>query len=101
MDLQHTFTVPIGIDEAWSAFTDIERIAPCLPGATITSVEGEEFHGTAKVKLGPIVAAVRRQGRLGLARRRDLPGGDRGAGQGQARQRHRRRDDPGAPGAGG
>ena len=54
MDLQHTFTVPIGIDEAWSAFTDIERIAPCLPGATITSVEGEEFHGTAKVKLGPI-----------------------------------------------
>ncbi|KQX67041.1 SRPBCC family protein [Angustibacter sp. Root456] len=54
MDLQHTFTVPIGIDEAWSAFTDIERIAPCLPGATITSVEGDEFHGTAKVKLGPI-----------------------------------------------
>ncbi len=54
MDLQHTFTVPLGIDEAWSAFTDIERIAPCLPGATITSVEGEEFHGTAKVKLGPI-----------------------------------------------
>ena len=54
MDLQHTFTVPIGIDDAWSAFTDIERIAPCLPGATITSVEGEEFHGTAKVKLGPI-----------------------------------------------
>jgi uncharacterized protein len=54
MDLQHTFTVPLGIDETWAAFTDIERIAPCLPGATITSVEGEEFHGTAKVKLGPI-----------------------------------------------
>lgn len=54
MDLQHTFTVPIGIDAAWEAFTDIERIAPCLPGAAITSVDGDEFTGTAKVKLGPI-----------------------------------------------
>src|SRR4051794_13691236 len=54
MELQHTFTVPIGIDEAWAAFTDIERIAPCLPGAAITSVNGDEFQGTAKVKLGPI-----------------------------------------------
>jgi carbon monoxide dehydrogenase subunit G len=54
MELQHTFTVPIGIDEAWAAFTDIERIAPCLPGAAITSVDGDQFEGTAKVKLGPI-----------------------------------------------
>ena len=54
MELQHTFTVPIGIDEAWAAFTDIERIAPCLPGAVITSVDGDDFEGTAKVKLGPI-----------------------------------------------
>jgi carbon monoxide dehydrogenase subunit G len=54
VDLQHTFTVPIGIDAAWEAFTDIERIAPCLPGAAITSVDGDDFTGTAKVKLGPI-----------------------------------------------
>src|SRR3954468_4836858 len=54
MELQHTFTVPIGIDAAWAAFTDIERIAPCLPGAVITSVDGDDFEGTAKVKLGPI-----------------------------------------------
>jgi carbon monoxide dehydrogenase subunit G len=54
VDLQHTFTVPIGIEEAWEAFTDIERIAPCLPGAAITGVDGDEFTGTAKVKLGPI-----------------------------------------------
>ncbi|HET8614967.1 MAG TPA: SRPBCC domain-containing protein [Actinomycetales bacterium] len=54
MDLQHTFTVPIGVEEAWDAFTDIARIAPCLPGAAITSVDGDEFTGTAKVKLGPI-----------------------------------------------
>lgn len=54
MDLQHTFTVPVDIDSAWTAFTDIERIAPCLPGATITSVDGDTFIGTANVKLGPI-----------------------------------------------
>jgi carbon monoxide dehydrogenase subunit G len=54
VDLQHIFTVPIGIDAAWDAFTDIERIAPCLPGAAITSVDGDEFTGTAKVKMGPI-----------------------------------------------
>jgi carbon monoxide dehydrogenase subunit G len=54
VELQHSFSVPIGIEEAWDAFTDIERIAPCLPGAAITSVDGDEFTGTAKVKLGPI-----------------------------------------------
>jgi carbon monoxide dehydrogenase subunit G len=54
VDLQHTFSVPIGVEQAWEAFTDIERIAPCLPGAAITSVDGDEFTGTAKVKLGPI-----------------------------------------------
>ncbi|HEX8496400.1 MAG TPA: SRPBCC family protein [Actinomycetales bacterium] len=54
MDLQHTFTVPIGIEAAWAAFTDLEGIAPCFPGAVITSVDGDDFTGTAKVKLGPI-----------------------------------------------
>lgn len=54
MDLQHTFTVPIGIDAAWVAFNDLEGIAPCFPGAVITSVDGDDFTGTAKVKLGPV-----------------------------------------------
>ena len=54
VDLQHTFTVPIGIEEAWTAFNDLEGIAPCFPGAVITSVDGDDFTGTAKVKLGPI-----------------------------------------------
>ena len=54
MDLNHTFTVPIGIEEAWTAFNDLEGIAPCFPGAVITSVDGDDFTGTAKVKLGPI-----------------------------------------------
>jgi len=54
VDLKHTFTVPIGIEEAWTAFNDLEGIAPCFPGAVITSVDGDDFTGTAKVKLGPI-----------------------------------------------
>ena len=54
MDLKHTVTVPIGIEEAWTAFNDLEGIAPCFPGAVITSVDGDDFTGTAKVKLGPI-----------------------------------------------
>jgi uncharacterized protein len=54
MELQHSFRVPIGIDEAWTTFNDLERIAPCLPGAQLTSVEGDDFTGKAKVKVGPV-----------------------------------------------
>ncbi len=54
MELHHEFTVPMGVDDAWTAFNDLERIAPCFPGAAITSVDGDDFTGTAKVKLGPI-----------------------------------------------
>ncbi|HEX5560668.1 MAG TPA: SRPBCC family protein [Nocardioidaceae bacterium] len=70
MELQHTFTVPVGIDEAWDAFNDIERIAPCLPGAEITSVDGDEFTGLAKVKLGPVSLQYTGTGRW-LERDRD------------------------------
>ena len=54
MQLEHSFTVPVGIDEAWRVLLDIERIAPCMPGAAIDSVDGSDFTGTVKVKLGPI-----------------------------------------------
>lgn len=54
MDLTHRFTVPAPIEEAWSAFNDLERIAPCFPGAALTSFDGEKFEGLVKVKLGPI-----------------------------------------------
>ena len=54
MQLEHSFTVPVGIDEAWRVLLDIERIAPCMPGAAIDSVDGDDFTGTVKVKLGPI-----------------------------------------------
>ena len=54
MKLEHSFTVPTGIDEAWKILLDIERIGPCMPGAAIDSVDGDDFTGTVKVKLGPI-----------------------------------------------
>jgi carbon monoxide dehydrogenase subunit G len=54
MQLEHTFTVPVEVDEAWKALLDIERIAPCMPGAAIDSVDGDDFTGTVKVRVGPI-----------------------------------------------
>jgi carbon monoxide dehydrogenase subunit G len=54
MDLEHGFGVPVDIETAWAAFQDISSIAECFPGATVTSVEGDTFTGTVKVKLGPI-----------------------------------------------
>jgi carbon monoxide dehydrogenase subunit G len=54
VQLEHSFTVPVGIDDAWRVLVDIEAIAPCMPGAAIDSVDGDDFTGTVKVKLGPI-----------------------------------------------
>jgi carbon monoxide dehydrogenase subunit G len=54
MELDHHFTVPASIEETWAAFNDPEKVAPCFPGATLISVNGDEFTGSAKIKLGPI-----------------------------------------------
>jgi carbon monoxide dehydrogenase subunit G len=54
MDLNHSFTVPASVAETWSTFEDIESVAGCFPGATVTEVAGNDFKGTCKVKLGPI-----------------------------------------------
>jgi carbon monoxide dehydrogenase subunit G len=54
IDLNHRFTVPASIQETWAALNDLERIAPCFPGAALTSYDGDEFAGLVKVKLGPI-----------------------------------------------
>ena len=63
MDLTHRFSVPAGVAEAWDAFNDLERLAPCFPGATITSVDGDEFSGSVKIKLGPISLMYNGSGR--------------------------------------
>lgn len=54
MELQHRFEVPVGIDAAWTHLLDMEKVAACFPGATLSSADGDEYTGTVKVKLGPI-----------------------------------------------
>jgi carbon monoxide dehydrogenase subunit G len=54
MQLEHQFTVPLPVGEAWAVLLDVERISPCLPGATVETVDGETITGRVKVKVGPI-----------------------------------------------
>jgi carbon monoxide dehydrogenase subunit G len=54
MKLENRFTVPVPCDEAWSVLLDVERIAPCMPGAKLLSRDGDSFTGQVKVKVGPI-----------------------------------------------
>lgn len=56
MELTNDFDVPADIDTTWAALTDLELIAPCMPGAELTEVEGDIYRGTVKVKVGPITA---------------------------------------------
>ncbi|MGW7370107.1 SRPBCC family protein [Streptomyces sp. NPDC054841] len=59
MELQHEFTVPVPVEEAWRALLDIERVAPCMPGATVEEFDGETITGTVRVKVGPISLTYR------------------------------------------
>ena len=61
MDLNHEFIVNVPVNDAWIILTDLERIAPCLPGAQLTEVEGDTYRGQVKVKVGPIVAQFKGQ----------------------------------------
>jgi uncharacterized protein len=54
IELDNSFTVPVPPEQAWDVLLDVERIAPCMPGASVTSVEGDEVTGQVKVKLGPL-----------------------------------------------
>ena len=62
MDLEHSFTVDAPVDTVWSTMMDIEGVAECFPGATVTSVEDDSFSGTCKVKLGPIALVYKGSG---------------------------------------
>jgi len=54
LKLEHSFTVPADLETVWQAVLDPERVAPCMPGATLTEVDGDAFKGSVKVKVGPI-----------------------------------------------
>jgi carbon monoxide dehydrogenase subunit G len=57
MQLEHEFTVPVPVDRAWEVLLDVETIAPCMPGASVDTVDGDSFTGNVKVKVGPITVA--------------------------------------------
>jgi carbon monoxide dehydrogenase subunit G len=60
MKLEQSFEVQAPIEQVWEALIDLERVAPCLPGATITDrTDDGTYHGEFKVKLGPTTAAYR------------------------------------------
>ena len=69
MELTNEFRVGVSVPEAWKVLTDVERIAPMLPGAQLQEVEGDEYRGVVKVKVGPITAQYKGQGHLPRARR--------------------------------
>ncbi len=64
MELTHTFSVPVPRDETMRVLLDVERIAPCMPGAQLEDVSGDEFAGTVRVKLGPITAVYKGTARI-------------------------------------
>ena len=57
--LVNEFSVSLPIDKAWAILTDVEKIAPCLPGAALEEIDGEVYSGSVKVKVGPIVASYK------------------------------------------
>ena len=56
MKIDNEFTVNVPVDEAWQVLTDLERIAPCMPGAQLTGRDGGAFLGKVKVKVGPVIS---------------------------------------------
>ena len=61
MNLHHEFTVPVPAADAWKILTNLERLAPCLPGAQLTEIEGDIYRGQVKIKVGPILAQFKGQ----------------------------------------
>jgi carbon monoxide dehydrogenase subunit G len=59
MELHNTFTVPVTVDEAWRVMLDVQQLAPCMPGASVDEVQGDDVLGRVKVKLGPISVTYR------------------------------------------
>jgi len=59
MEMDHSFTVPVPPDRAWDVLLDVERIAPCMPGATVEEFDGEVVTGRIKVKVGPVSLTYR------------------------------------------
>jgi hypothetical protein len=64
MNIEDKFRVGVPVEQAWKVFLDVEGIAPCMPGAQLQEVEGDEYRGTVKVKVGPITAQYKGVARI-------------------------------------
>lgn len=64
LKIEDQFRVDVPIDEAWRILLDVERIAPCMPGAQLQEIEGDEYRGVVKVKVGPITAQYKGAARI-------------------------------------
>jgi carbon monoxide dehydrogenase subunit G len=62
--IEDNFRVAVPVDEAWKVLLDVERIAPCMPGAQLQEIEGDEYRGIVKVKVGPITAQYKGAARI-------------------------------------
>lgn len=56
MELNNEFRVGIPVEDAWVVLTDVEAIAPCMPGAQLTEADGDTYRGKIKIKVGPVTA---------------------------------------------
>jgi carbon monoxide dehydrogenase subunit G len=59
MNLHNEFTVPAPLERAWEVMLDVERVARCLPGASIEPADGDAYAGAMTIKIGPITARYR------------------------------------------
>jgi carbon monoxide dehydrogenase subunit G len=64
MNIENEFRVDVPVEEAWRVLLDVERIAPCMPGAQLQEIDGDEYRGIVKVKVGPISAQYKGAARL-------------------------------------
>jgi carbon monoxide dehydrogenase subunit G len=64
MELEHSFTIPVPPEQAWQVLLDVEQIAPCMPGATVDSFDGDVINGRIKVKVGPVALTYTGTGRF-------------------------------------
>jgi uncharacterized protein len=62
--IEDEFRVDVPVEETWKVLLDVERIAPCMPGAQLQEIEGEEYRGIVKVKVGPITAQYKGAARI-------------------------------------
>ena len=64
MQLTNSFTVPASLEDSWHLLNDVQRITPCMPGATLDTFAGDDFTGRVKLKIGAIQLTYRGTGRF-------------------------------------